>query len=369
MPEPIPATPFPYVHMNEVKRVPIEWIWYPYIPRKATSLIVGDGGYGKSFLTCAIAADLSAGRALPGQDALPPMKILIVNAEDSCGETLLPRLQSLDANLENIMAYEDGFTLNDKTIKKLFATIEECDVAIMFLDPMVVYLGGGMDINKANETRSILSELTAIAKERNIAVVGVHHVKKAQGGSQQHKSLGSVDFVNGVRSLLLVDISKTGQHYMAHAKSNWAAKGCTLAYSFTGDKFSWLGEYAPIVDQTYEISKTPRGKARAFLIGALRDGPVRGIEVIKRGHDEELSEGTIQRAKRGVVKSFQKDGHWWWELEPECMPHPEPIGVKPTQLLKALGDTIPEVTVTKTKAAEPESDMQRIIREAREKLK
>lgn len=327
-------------------------------------MINGDGGYGKSYMTCAIAADLSAGRALPGQEALPPQRILMISAEDGIGTTMLPRLKALDANMDNIAAYDDGFTVNEDMSKRILLAVEQFDAALVFLDPMVVYVGGEIDFFKANEVRGIFTKLTHIAKACNIAIVGVHHVKKAFASSPQHRSLGSVDFVNGVRSSLLVDITKNGTYYMSHVKANWSKKGPSLAYDFNEERFNWLGEMEPMVDEVHEISHTPRHKAKSFILAMLKDGPVASLEMVKHARDEGLSERTINRAKAGVARSVERDHKWYWELCPGQEPLPE-AGLLPIVQLEAFKSMVPAVSVTQ---APIETNMERIIREAEAKL-
>ena len=351
----------PYVVMSTVKPQPINWLWKPYIPRGAVTTIIGDGGYGKSFMTCSIAADLSAGRALPGQDAAHPQKVLMISAEDGIGQVMLPRLTALEANMENIAAYDEGFSLNPKMAEKIAKAVEQFDAAVVFLDPMVVYMGGEIDSHKANEVRSIMSMLTDIAKHKGIAIVAVHHVNKGNAKGQ-HKSLGSVDFINSVRSTLLVDVSKTSTYYMSHVKHNWSGQGPTLAYSFTNDKFQWLGEYAPQLGELYEVqlSHTPRGKAKAFLLNVLKDGPVLMTELMKFAKDQGFSERTLMTAKRGVCHSVRRsDMKWEWELDED--PHPEAIGQTAETLLSTMAQGAgPEPRI--------ESEMERLMREAQAAL-
>jgi hypothetical protein len=320
--------PLPLTILSKAKETSINWLWEPYIPKAGTTMIVGDGGYGKSYMTYSLAADLSAGRALPGQAALPPQRIVLINAEDGIGPIMLPRIKALGGNLDNIAAYDTGFTVDKSMADRILASVREFDAAVLFLDPMVVYTGGEIDAFKANEVRSIMDRLTTIAREANIAVVGVHHVKKAFSPNAQHKSLGSVDFMNGVRSAVLVDISKSGTYYMKHVKHNWSKAGPTLAYGFTDDKFTWLGEMHLIEDAVdYTVSHTPRSKARAFIRATLKDGPIPSLKFMSLAKAEGFTERTINRAKKGLAFSVEKVDNgvrkWFWELEEKEMPRPE----------------------------------------------
>jgi hypothetical protein len=320
--------PLPFVRLSDVNPQPIKWLWKPYIPCAGVSMIVGDGGYGKSIMTCSITADLSAGRALPDQAALPPQRILMISAEDGLSQIMLPRIKAQGGDLSMIAAYDEGFSIDKNMADRIAAAVSEFDAAVVFLDPMVVYMGGEIDFFKANEVRSIMDRLTAIAREKNIAIVGVHHVRKAFAPTAQHRTLGSVDFINGVRSAMLVDITKRGTYYMQHIKHNWSKAGPSLAYNVVDDKFSWLGEMHLIEDAVdFQVSHTPRGKCRAFIKATLKNGPIPSLEFIKLARDEGFSERTINRAKKGIARSVEKVDNgvkkWFWELEEGQEPRPE----------------------------------------------
>jgi hypothetical protein len=53
------------IKMSDIRPEPVEWLWEPYIPSGAISLVQGDGGTGKTTMTLAIAAALTRGEALP----------------------------------------------------------------------------------------------------------------------------------------------------------------------------------------------------------------------------------------------------------------------------------------------------------------
>jgi hypothetical protein len=252
----------------------------------------------------------------------------MISAEDGIGPIMLPRIEAQGGDLTMIAAYDEGFTLDANMARRVAVAAKEVDAAIVFLDPMVVYMGGEVDSFKANEVRSVMNRLTMIAKECNIAVVGVHHVKKAFSANAQHKSLGSVDFMNGVRSAVLVDVTKNGTYYMQHIKHNWSQAGKTLAYTVSEDKFSWLGEMHLIEGAVdVQVSHTPRGKARAFIKATLKDGPVPSLKFIQLARAEGFSEHTINRAKKGIAHSFEKVDNgvkkWFWELNEDEQPRPE----------------------------------------------
>lgn len=315
--------PFHWRKLSTVQAIPLQWLWKPYIPKGAVTLIAGDGGYGKSWMTCALAADLSQGRALPGQPAMEPQRVLMISAEDGLGEVTRPKMDLLGANMDNIVCSDEGFTITPDTRAHLARIITEFDAAVVFLDPLVVYMGGKVDMFRANETRDMMNLLVEVAKHTKTALVAVHHVRKSGEGSMQNKVMGSADIVNGVRSTLLVDVSKGGQRYMSHVKSNWAANGPQLAYRFSSKGFEWQGLYEDVGEVKPKVSRNKRGAAIQWLREKLAAGPVPSEVLFTDAEVEGFSRPTIMRTKNddypGIIKTWSKKGVYYWELCPQEM--------------------------------------------------
>ena len=108
----VPKDPFfPHVISRKVSRVKpevISWIWQDRIPERRLSLLAGDGGVGKSFLTLDIAARLSRGMPWPDRpdEYLEAGTTLIINAEDDPSDTLRPRLDKAGANCERVFVID-----------------------------------------------------------------------------------------------------------------------------------------------------------------------------------------------------------------------------------------------------------------------
>lgn len=302
--------------LSEVESRQIDWFWYPYVPAGTLSLLFGQGGIGKSYITCAIAAAVSKGEPLPGQKtALPPQKILMVSAEDDAGYILKPRMEALGANMNNIFTSDTSFTLDKRGIAGLEAAMRSVSATVVFLDPLVSYLGGKMDINKSNESRAMMGPLNEAAKRTGSAVIVVHHVRKDSKGGMMNQALGSVDFGNSVRSAMLAQKTKGGNKILIHVKHNWSSQGPTLAFSTEDDTFEWNGIYGGgDEDEENIVSKRPRAQARQFLQDTLRDGPVPSIEIFRRGAQYGLTAPTLNRAKQRFAHSRHVNGVWCWEL-------------------------------------------------------
>ena len=77
------------VCLADIEAEQVTWLWPPYIPVGKVTLIEGDPGIGKSFLSLALATSISLGRGLPGQPEQKPRTVLLLSAE-MVWATLIP---------------------------------------------------------------------------------------------------------------------------------------------------------------------------------------------------------------------------------------------------------------------------------------
>ena len=193
------------IGMDEVAVEEIEWLWYPYIPFGKLTIIHGDPGEGKTTLILQLAALLSRGDKLPCDDTeREPISIIYQTAEDGLGDTIKPRLLSGNADCTRIKVIDESevpLTMLDTRVEQ---AIQETGARMIILDPMQAYLGEKVDMNRANEVRSILSQLGRIAEKYKCAIILVGHLNKMQGTKANYRGLGSVDFQATARSVLVV---------------------------------------------------------------------------------------------------------------------------------------------------------------------
>jgi hypothetical protein len=313
-----------HIHVHRASDIAIEeltWLWYPYVPMGKLTMLEGDPGVGKSWITCKIASDVSRGVLLPGQTvALPPQKVIMLSAEDGLGDTMRPRLTALGADLDKVLLSDSYFILDKQGLNEVKELIAESAAGIVFLDPVVAYMGGKMDMNKANEVRAMMGPLAAIARETGTPIITVRHLRKGSPGSEKgnakYSGLGSIDFTAAVRSVLQVQESAGGTTYMAHVKHNLSPKGDSLAYQITDGRFQWNGVFQDAEKGAGKVSAKSKAVANAerFLIDKLKNGPLPASEVTGLAEASGISSITLQRAKAGLVDSVRGTSGWMWSL-------------------------------------------------------
>lgn len=304
------------VRLSSIEPRPIKWLWYPYVPSGTVTAVFGQGGQGKSFLTCDLAARLSSGKPLPGQDGQQaPQNVLMLSAEDDYATVLVPRLIKQGANRDNIAVPSFQFTLDRQGSEDVRDLMRSFAATIVMIDPIVFYAGGKMDMNRSNEVREMMEGLKTAAEESESSVIIVGHVKKAEEGGDQNRMMGSADWVNASRSGILVQKTNDGTKIMKHVKTNYGVLGNARAFEITDDGFVWGDEYD--TDDLPLIGKSSRSDvAKAWLREKLKDGPEPAIAIIAMAKDDGIAEATLNRAKSGVAESYySKSGEaWYWRL-------------------------------------------------------
>jgi hypothetical protein len=345
--------------INGVKRLSdlhertMKWFWAPYIPYGSTSIIFAPGGHGKSFLTAALASAHSTGEPLPGQDQTrDPGKVLLLSAEDDTEVVLIPRLHAMGADLENIFVPSTSFELSEVGIKKLEKLILDTKATLVVIDPMVHYIGNKIDMNKMNEVRGVIGKLQQIAmRYPDTAIILVHHSRKSRaednGANAFEKASGSGDFVNAVRSAMMIERSSDGDHnLLRHVKSNYSALGKSVGFKFGGENlFEWGDFYDPSGKRVYVRQKKAPARVAAwnFIAQQLKSGPKIGIDLIEMGEKAGFNRKTMYRSVEGRIESRyirNADGkvRSEWRIKPEYLPkdEPAPVETKADRVKKAL---------------------------------
>jgi len=315
--------------MSEFQTEPVEWLWEPYIPLGAITILQGDGGLGKTTISSAIAAAITTGTALPGQiKSSPCAPVIMQNAEDSYSKTILPRLEGFGADCDRIHVIDEDEQPLSFTDERIEQAIIRSKSKLVILDPIQAYFGG-KDMNSTAAVRPIMKQLGKVAERNNCAILLVGHFHK-QGSSPQYRGLGSIDIYNAARSVLTVGkiAWEDDMRAMVQNKSNLAAPGMPQAYRFDPDSgFTWLGDYEITVEELLKGKRKNKpeqetaqpesqtDKARRLIMTALADGAVPAGDMEKLAEESEISMKTFNRVKGDLgVVSVPLNGRWYWQI-------------------------------------------------------
>lgn len=352
------------VNLADVEPEEVVWLWEPYLPIGKLSLLEGDPGLGKTWLALTITAALTRGYPLPSADGRPgapgaPRNVLYLSAEDGLGDTLRPRLDAAGADPRRVHAVtgkrtlgEDGQAVDDAItladVPTLRAAIEQVRPALVVIDPLQAYLGASVDMNRANETRPLLSALGELAQAYGFAAVIIRHLRKSSSDRAVYRGAGSIDFSAAARSILLVGAEPDNERrrVLAHVKSSLAEPGASLGFELREGAFHWLGASAYSAEQLLAQPATgeersARDEASAWLLEMLAQGPALTRELRQAAARDGLGWRTIEQAKGtlGVTARRQSFGNtgrgeWTWELQDRKAPNEEsPAALRPCSTL------------------------------------
>jgi putative DNA primase/helicase len=325
------------LRLADVEREETVWLWHERIPLGKLTLVEGDPGLGKSWLTLVLAANITKGWPLPddGDNPIPrePANVILLSAEDGAGDTIRPRLEDAGADLERVFlltgSKEDpdaGISL-ERDLDLLDMTAERVKPLLVVVDPLQAYLGAGVDMHRSNETRPVLAALARFAERHGCAVIIVRHLRKASGDKAIYRGMGSIDFTGAARSVLRVgqDPNDEKTRVIVQVKTNLGPMAEGLAFTIDAGQFRWLGTSSVTADQMDapqdEDTKTKLEEAMDFLREELADGPRPSAELIKDARKQlDISERTLKRAKaRMGIEHYREttdDGRalWYWCL-------------------------------------------------------
>ena len=310
------------ISLEDVAVEPVRWLWYPYIPLGKLSILHGDPGEGKTTLALWIAAACSRGLALPGGETGEPLTVLYQTAEDGLGDTINPRLLESQADLHHIYTIDETDFPLSMLDHRIGEAIRDTQAQLMILDPLQAYLGEKVDMNRANEVRTVMKGLTQVANQTGCAIVLVGHLNKSQTANSAQRGLGSMDFRAAARSVLLVGRLKNDRNIrvMVHDKSSLAPEGNSRGFTLDNGTLHWQEGYENLTADEL-LSGAARGNKVALAEDLIREQlagghPVLANEIYQLAKAAGISRRTVEMAKRNMpdVTARKMRNCWAWSL-------------------------------------------------------
>jgi hypothetical protein len=224
---------------SAIEKRPITWLLPDRIPEKDYTLVAGRGKQGKSQFTMALGAKVSiGGEWWDGSGRAPLGHVFYLSAEDDPERIMVPRLEALGANLDNITILEAKRKIAGSDNSKLVSFMDMSDLrhwrdvfsrienpVLLVVDPLASYVGKGVNDRKNSDVRAILGPFIDLVKEFGMTLLGVTHFGKATDGrNAADKVLDSIAYVNLARSLHYVarDPDTPGRVLFMPGPSNYA---------------------------------------------------------------------------------------------------------------------------------------------------
>lgn len=316
-----------YKRLSNVMPLEVSWLWPGLIPDGMLTIIEGDPGVSKSYLTMDLTARITAGRNLPDETKLEPGKVIILSAEDDPAYTIRPRIDAMGGDPERVLFQNVYSSMDDEGLKRLSKAAGNFRPRLIVIDPLFAYVPSDLSAYSPNHIRPLLAKLSEIASKVNAAMIIVRHLTKAKRDKAIYQGTGSIDVIAAVRSSLLVANHPDDEHtkVLAHVKHNLSPRQDSWMYELTdpkgnGDlpKIKWLGRCELAVEDLLSADTSgPSALSEAvdFLNKELEGGAVKATVIEGSAEAKGHSKRTLDRAKKQIgVKSKKRKGQWYWSL-------------------------------------------------------
>ena len=349
-----------YIIANTVKGQNIDWIWLHHLALGQHTAIAGVQGDGKSQLAYSFIASVTTGGKWPMSDETAPIgRCVILSAEDTLEDVLVPRLAAAGADLSKVIIIKAVRDQSGKSkhkfnlqadIGKLKTLVKSLgDVKLIMLDPISSYLGGDIDSHSNTELRDALDPITDMAHATGAAVVSITHFKKdTKNISALAAVMGGAGFTAAPRAAFAVirDAKDKNNRMFLSLKCNLMAEGTAYGIIYkieevdTGlvderDKKPILAPHVVFIDKTDMTADEALAAVQAggkpesllkstmkWLRELLNDGPMLRSEIEDKADGEDISPATLRRAKKFMkVVHYKQEcpddpthGPWLWTL-------------------------------------------------------
>ena len=185
-----------------------DFIWYPYLPMGEYTILFADSGVGKNIVCCGIAANITAGKPLPGESSRTPSTVLFVSSEDD-GAHIKKRIAACGGDTSKVYVSDRNDTANLELLGKdmgaLEKTAQEFKPQLIIIDPWQAFLSATVDINRVNHVRPIMAKIALLAEKIGCSIILISHVnKRAQGENANYAASGSAELINACRSAFTI---------------------------------------------------------------------------------------------------------------------------------------------------------------------
>lgn len=334
--------------MADVEPEELQWLWPKRLPLGKLTLLVGDPGLGKSFITIDLTARITSGKPWPDDSGTAEAgNVILLSSEDDPSDTIRPRLDTAGADVKRVhlisgVAGERGrsrqFSL-DTDIAALEREMMRLHPRLVILDPLNAYLGD-VDSHTNADVRSILGPLSELAAKHKVTVLGVMHLTKANGQKAMYRTTGSLAFNAAARAVWCVakDKDDANKRVFVPIKMNLAPNMTGLRYQLEKMAVVW-GADAVTQSADDALADGPtradndigssRHEAAMWLRELLHEHPILATDGEKLANKQGFKSRTLDRAKSAAGvhskrQGFGPNSKMWW-----CLPGQTPLETAP----------------------------------------
>lgn len=348
--------------LSDVDARPIQWIWEGVLARGMLTILQGDPGIGKGFVSMDIAARITHNLPMPCSpntehriQNTERRNVLLCSTEDMRAFTERPRAEAAGADLDRIYYMDELLTFGrsqkqmlEATILVLEEMIKSKEILLVVIDPLLGFLQS-LAPSDAQSVRRALMALCDLAERYGCAILAVLHLNKKATGSALYRAGGSIAFAAVARFVYCLGNAPLSHpsppslpnadcqlptapdlRILACVKNNVSEPPPSLAFEIVphqvgaiqSARVNWLGPTDLTADDLVAPNSAPRKqtaieKAEALLYEILWDGPVPEKDVNLAAQQRQISLITLRRAKSRLKVQSLWDPHagfWSWIL-------------------------------------------------------
>jgi hypothetical protein len=321
------------------------YLWRGRLALGEPAIFEGDPGLGKSLVALDLCARLSTGRPMPdGSPGLGPANSLVLFDEDGADNAIRSRLQALGADMSRVFVVDRGddelVAFPDDT-QALVDLVTQVDARLVVLDPIVSFLGAGVNVNNEQSVRRALRPVRQLARQHAFVPLMVRHLNKYGGRHGLYRGSGALGFLGVSRAGWLFgrDPQDPTRCVLAEQKNNLGPAQPSLAYTITSRKdglphVSWAGPCSwttrdLLAAATRGPAPVARSRAEDFLTEILKAGPCTPRAVWEAAQAQGFSLATLRRAKhdlhiRVLRRAEGQTPVYYWLLPGQHLPDNTP---------------------------------------------
>lgn len=286
----------------------IKWLWPGWLPQGFNTMLVGDPGVGKSIVALEWVNRVIKGDPWPlePKDAKRKQRPAIWIETEASQQLLKLRARAFGIDKEKLyLPVIDGDILgqpdisNESHREQILQLVESIEPGLVVLDSLGSSQPGGE--NRKEDIEPVLQYFAQMARDFDIAVLIVHHLRKMAPNENPEVSLGRVRGSSAIsalcRSVIAITAPTDDVVKLSHVKANLAKKQKAIAVKMVED------ENEDVTTIEYAIYTPPAPKklktelVAEWVMTQLQEGPVDLIELVKRAEPQGFTRNNLYNAK------------------------------------------------------------------------
>jgi hypothetical protein len=320
---------------------PVTWRLAPgYLAAGKINVLVGDEGIGKSLWTIRAISSITTGKAWgPFTILSDPADVILVATEDGWSDTIRPRLEVADADLDRVYVFSES---SDGTGSPTFPDDmgmlrnQPIKPSLVVVDAWIDTVPGGLPVKDTQKARRAVAPWKSYAADTNAAVLLVSHTNRGDRDNLRNTYGLSVALRQVARSTLYAaEDPDTSAVLVGPDKGNLGVRAMAERFERTPvqlfpstdqndgtvARLDYLGPDGRTIPEALGDQfqdKQPERKTDAidnWLRTALVNGAVRSTDLEMHATEQGYSPSQLHRSRVRIKASAVKEGgEWFTEL-------------------------------------------------------